>query len=253
MKRALYSLLVLVAATVGLVTGTNVQASVVINGTRVIFPAQEREVTIKLTNNGKAPALVKAWLDDGNLQEAPEKIAVPFLLTPALFRLDPTKGQTLRLIYTNEPLAQDKETLFWLNVLEIPPKAQDIGDANRLQLAIRSRIKVIFRPKGLAGQPDDAPGQTTWQLVRAADGKGYALKGANPTPYFVNLGSVSLNAGGKQFEAGNGYIGPRDSALFPVKGLDAAPGGATEVEFQSLNDWGGGVPGKKPVAAPAAR
>jgi len=48
-------------------------ASVVINGTRIIYPAQEREVTIKLDNNGDSPSLVQAWLDDGDAKQTPEK------------------------------------------------------------------------------------------------------------------------------------------------------------------------------------
>ena len=48
------------------------QASVVIEATRVIFPAQEREVTIKLTNDGKTPALVQTWLDKGEANASPD-------------------------------------------------------------------------------------------------------------------------------------------------------------------------------------
>lgn len=35
-------------------------ASVIVNGTRVIYPAKQREVTVQLSNNGTAPALVQA-------------------------------------------------------------------------------------------------------------------------------------------------------------------------------------------------
>lgn len=116
------------------------QASVVIASTRVIYPAQEREVTIKLSNDGRTPALVQSWLDDGSITDAPETLKVPFVLTPAIFRVDPGKGQTLRLIHTKESMPQDKESMYWLNVLEVPPKAQAGEDANRLQLAFRTRI-----------------------------------------------------------------------------------------------------------------
>ena len=50
---------------------------------------------------------------------------MPFTMVPPLFRLDPKKGQMLRIVYTQEPLATDKETLFWLNVLEVPPRDGD--------------------------------------------------------------------------------------------------------------------------------
>jgi hypothetical protein len=47
-------------------------ASVVINGTRVIYPSDEREVTVKLSNEGSLPALVQAWLDDGDPRALPQ-------------------------------------------------------------------------------------------------------------------------------------------------------------------------------------
>ena len=223
------------------------QASVVLAGTRVIFPANEREVTIKLSNDGKVPALVQAWVDNGNVNESLEKIDVPFTLTPSMFRLDPNKGQTLRLIYTKEPLAQDKETLFWLNVLEVPPKAEAAEDANKLQLALRTRIKILFRPQGLPGTAEAAPALTKWQVIR--EGNGYALKATNPTAYFVNLGSVALQSGGKQYDAGSGYVKPGESKVFPILGLATGAETGAEVEYISINDWGGGVKAKQPVSS----
>ncbi|MGO4329773.1 molecular chaperone [Cupriavidus sp. 2TAF22] len=222
-------------------------ASVVIAGTRIIFPAQEREVTVSLTNDGQTPALVQTWLDKGDANESPEKIDVPFTLTPAMFRLEPGKGQMLRVIYSKEPMPQDKESLFWLNVLEVPPKAEIGEDANRLQLAFRTRIKMMFRPPALPGRADEAPAKIVWEIVQADSGKGYALKASNPTPFVVNLGSIALKVEGKNFNAGMGYVLPGTSHLFPIEGLASAPASAAQVDFSSINDWGGIVQGK-PVA-----
>ncbi|MDR6491717.1 fimbria/pilus periplasmic chaperone [Paraburkholderia sp. 22099] len=223
-------------------------ASVVVAATRVVFPANEREVTVKLSNDGNTPALVQAWIDTGDQNASPEQIKVPFTLTPSMFRLDPKKGQTLRMIYTKEPLAQDKESMFWLNVLEVPPKAGAGEDMNKLQLAFRTRIKVFFRPQGLQSSAQEAPSKAQWSIVRGADGKGYALQATNPTPYFVNLGSIALEAGGKTYDAGSGYLKPGSSELFPIANLTSAPS-AAEVNYTSINDWGGGVKGKQAVSA----
>jgi chaperone protein EcpD len=61
-------------------------------------------------------------------------------------------------------LPQDRETLYWFNVLEIPPKSKAANDENlnQLQLAFRTRIKFIFRPDGLKGNPLDAAANVTW-------------------------------------------------------------------------------------------
>lgn len=250
MKHLIRKILLTTAVSVGLIAGP-VQASVVVAGTRVIFPGQDREVTVRLTNNGDTPALVQAWLDDGNADTPPDQMDVPFTVTPAMFRLDSSKGQALRLIYTQEPLAQDKETMYWLNVLEVPPKAQgENDDVNKLQLAFRTRIKVLFRPKGLAGKASESAALVRWDVVRA-EGNGYALKATNPTPYFVNLSQVKLNQAGKAYDAGVGFVPPNDSQLFPIIGLTAPPGAGAEVDYISISDFGGGENGKQLLKGPS--
>ncbi|WP_423382278.1 fimbrial biogenesis chaperone [Burkholderia sp. LMG 32019] len=221
-------------------------AEVVISGTRVVFPSNEREVTIKITNEGKAPALVQAWLDKGDPNASPDNIDVPFTMTPAMFRMEPGKGQTLRMIYSNEPLPADKESLFWLNVLEIPPKAAPGDDRNQIQIAFRSRIKVMFRPEGLVGSASAAPKQLNWRVVGANGG--YALQASNPTPYVINLGSVTLNAAGQKHDAGMGYVLPGGTQQFPIKKLNALPQNGAKVMFGSIDDWGATTDNEQPVS-----
>ncbi|RQT88267.1 fimbrial biogenesis chaperone [Burkholderia cepacia] len=221
-------------------------AEVVISGTRVIFPASEREVTIKITNEGKAPALVQTWLDKGDPNASPDNIDVPFTMTPAMFRMEPGKGQTLRMIYSGDPVPSDKESLFWLNVLEVPPKAASSEDRNKIQIAFRSRIKVMFRPEGLVGSAGAAPKQLNWRIV-GTDG-GYALQASNPTPYVVNLGSVTLNAAGHKHDAGQGYVLPGGTQQFPIKQLRTLPQGSAKVMFGSIDDWGASTDNEQPVS-----
>src|ERR1700748_3521526 len=76
-------------------------AGVVVDGTRVVYPAAKREVTLNIRNPGDTPSLVQAWLDAGDPHAKPGDSKVPFVLTPPLFRLDPTKVQSLRLVYTH--------------------------------------------------------------------------------------------------------------------------------------------------------
>jgi chaperone protein EcpD len=250
MKRVLRNLLAVAATAMFAWTG-HAGASVVVTGTRVVFPSSEREVTIKVNNVRTTPALVQAWIDKGEAGVSPDKIDVPFTLTPAMFRLDPAKGQTMRLIYSQTPLATDKESMFWLNVLEIPPKAKPGStDANQLQLAFRTRIKVLFRPTELQGRPDEAPHQVTWQVVHTPNG--YRLKGTNPTPYFVNFAGIELVSGGETLDAGGGYIKPGESEEFPMVGLKGLPKTGTQVRYSFLNDFGASVNGEAQIAATPA-
>ncbi|WP_420995742.1 fimbria/pilus periplasmic chaperone [Cupriavidus sp. 30B13] len=214
------------------------QASVVITGTRVIFPGDSREVTVRLANDGKTPALVQTWMDTGDEKAAPESVKVPFILTPSMFRLDPEKGQTLRMFHTGEPLPKDKESLYWLNVLEVPPKARDDEAANKIQLAFRSRIKVMYRPTGLPGSAADAPALLQWEIVRRDGTDGYELKVSNPSSYVVNLGAVELEAAGHKYEIEPSFVRPKDSARLPVPRLASSPASGATVTYSSIDDWG---------------
>lgn len=225
---------------------TMASASVVIAGTRVIYPAAEREVTVKLTNDGKEPALVQTWIDDGDDSTAAQKRTMPFTLTPPVFRLDPNKGQTLRVTYTHEPLAADHESVYYLNVLEIPPRANADDKRNMLQMAFRSRIKLFFRPAGLEGDANDAPAKVTWSLDKSADGKHVAVLAKNPTPYHVNVAGVSVQVGDKKFEAAPGMIDPRGQREYVLQDLRTLPAGQARITFETINDFGANVPGVYP-------
>ncbi len=99
-----------------------VQGSVVIMGTRVVYPATQKSISIRLNNDNESPALVQSWLDDGDAAAPPESVHVPFIITPPIFRMDSKSGQTVRIVYTGESLPKDRESLFYLNVLDIPAK-----------------------------------------------------------------------------------------------------------------------------------
>ncbi|WP_337265083.1 MULTISPECIES: fimbria/pilus periplasmic chaperone, partial [unclassified Serratia (in: enterobacteria)] len=167
-------------------------ASVVITGTRVIYPSTAKEVSVKLNNVGPSPVLIQSWIDNGDTQAKPAAIQVPFVLTPPMNRVESGKGQTLRISYTGGALPGDKESIFWLNVLEVPAKKQAKADENLLQMAFRSRIKLFYRPAGLVGNANDAAKTVTW---RAA---GNGVQASNPTPYHVSF--VSLNVNGEEIE-----------------------------------------------------
>ncbi|MCS6715588.1 fimbria/pilus periplasmic chaperone [Proteus terrae] len=210
---------------------TWVNAAVVISGTRVIYNENEKEVTLKVSNEGTVPVLIQNWLDTGDVDVAPETIQVPFVLTPPVFRIEPTKSQTLRIGYTGGvALAKDKETIYWLNVLEIPPNAA--SEENKLQIAYRSRIKLFYRPIVLK----DKIG-----AINAAEGlkfsvSGNTLKVINNAPYYVSLVSISLNGNDKQ---------PIDGELVPPLGSHdfSIPNGVSanignKVVYRYVNDWG---------------
>ncbi|WP_162976070.1 fimbria/pilus periplasmic chaperone, partial [Pseudomonas aeruginosa] len=79
---------------------------------------------------------------------------------------------------------------FRLNVQEIPQKS---ASANTLQIALRQRIKVFYRPDNLSGTSAEAPGKLNWRLVR--QGGKSVVEVSNDTAFHVSLASVKLKAG----------------------------------------------------------
>ena len=143
-------------------------AEIIIHGTRAVYPSDAREITLQVTNTGKSPALVQAWIDEGDAKATPDQSKAPFIITPPITRVEAEKGQYLRItsLPTANALSKTQETLFWLNVLDIPPKpsTKNAGGApdNFLQLAIRSRIKFFYRPSGIKEDVALAPEKIQW-------------------------------------------------------------------------------------------
>ena len=56
------------SALLGAALLSSVHASVVVEGTRVVYPANEREVTVRMNNKGHGPVLMQAWVDRGTAE-----------------------------------------------------------------------------------------------------------------------------------------------------------------------------------------
>ncbi len=224
-------------------------ASVIIIGTRVVYPLNAKDVSVRLSNDGTFPSLVQAWIDDGNVSANPETISVPFILSPPMFRINPTHSQTLRLVYTGgDKAARDRETVYWLNVLEIPPKPDASAGENTLQFAVRSRIKLFLRPPELAGDPALAPAQVKWRVAR--DGASLKLFASNPTPFHVSLAEIALaTAGNVLGKPLSGMVNPLSEQTFVFEGAYQAGQAATSVKFKYVNDYGAFVDGVSEITA----
>lgn len=170
---------------IGLCWANSSPANVVITGTRVVYPSQNKEIGIELNNVGDSPALVQAWISNA---DDDRNTATPFVLTPPIFRMDGNKKQTLRVIYTHEPLAKDKETLFYFNLLDIPPMPDASDAQNYLQFSLLSKLKFFYRPKNLKPSIDKAYQHLTAQQTTSE------LVVHNPTPYYMTLSNIELFA-----------------------------------------------------------
>ncbi|WP_455813490.1 fimbrial biogenesis chaperone [Pseudomonas graminis] len=210
-----------------------VNANIIINGTRVIYPQQKQEVNVQLNNDSENPALVQSWIDDGDENAALDKISVPFVLTPPIVRVEPNSGQTLRITWTGTALPQDKESLFWLNVLDIPPRSAATINADVLQMAIRSRLKLFALSASGANQ---APHELQWQRSPSAPAR--VLLVNNPSAYFINVSNIKIETRHKEIKSlKSEMIAPKSSAEFRFTALPEEIDAAA-LRYEVINDYG---------------
>ena len=135
--------------------GFSVNASVVMTNTRVIYPSDAKERSVQLTNNDAFPNVVQVWTDINNPESTPEYADGPFLALPAIFRIEPKRGQLIRLIYSGGELPKDRESVFYLNFLQIPPLSKENAGENQMLVMLKNRVKIFYRPVEIESNPDD--------------------------------------------------------------------------------------------------
>ncbi|MRT47430.1 fimbria/pilus periplasmic chaperone [Raoultella sp. RIT712] len=207
---------------------TSALAATTISSTRVIYPQSEREVTVQISNQGKEPVLLQSWIDDGHADVSPDLMKVPFVLTPPVNRIDSGKSQSVRIRYTGSGLAADRESLLWFNALEVPPKLKGEESKSFLQMAFRTRIKLLFRPAGLQGTPEAAASTLRWKS------SGNRLTATNDTPWNINLVDVETTLDGRRVVTEADTVPPFSHRTFTAKGSQAG----TVSSWRSVNDYG---------------
>ncbi|EOF4701863.1 MAG: molecular chaperone [Klebsiella huaxiensis] len=199
-----------------LLVGAAAHAGVVTGGTRLIYPGGKKEASLSVTNNDATPYLIQSWVETNNG-------TTPFLLTPPLFRLDGEQQTRLRVIYSGG-LPENKESMFWMNIKAIPSSQAKAG-ANTLQIAIKTRIKLIYRPKSVAGTPEVVTEQLRWTR------SGNTLQVINPTAFYMNFAEVKI--GGVEVKEAN-WVAPGATARF-----DLPRGSTGSLRWKLINDYGG--------------
>lgn len=233
--------IIVTATLLGAFFSASSHADIIISGTRIIYNSDKKDVSIRLENKGTRPLLVQNWIDLGDDNADPGSIKAPFVSTPPVSRIEPKRGQSVKIMFTGATLPTDRESVFWFNVLEVPPKADTSKEENKnlLQLAFRTRIKLLWRPTTLTGVPAEAPKQLKWQM---GSEQGHAVvRVENPTPYYVSFNDAAVTTGGKRYIVDATMVAPFDKATFTVKGAQNISSG--QLEYHAINDFGGMIAG----------
>ena len=204
-------------------------AGIALDRTRMIITGDARSVSANLTNTSPSiPFLAQSWVEDAH----GTKITSPLMVLPPLQRINGGQKGIARVTKTSgiNALPQDRESLFYLNVREIPPKP----DKPNVQLAMQSRIKLFYRPTAIVPETPGAVWQN--QLIFHKQGQRWTVD--NPTPYFVTLIGLSrkpeAQGGGRLTDFPGIMIPPKSSLDFNVS--DAS---VSQFSMMYVNDFGG--------------
>lgn len=209
----------------GLVITTNSYAAISLDRTRAIYEGGTNALVININNDNKQlPYLAQTWIEN----DKDEKIEMgPLIATPLVQRLEPGDKGLIKVSATPDvdQLPNDRETLFYFNVREVPPKSED---NNVLQIALHTKIKLFYRPKEILREPN-----AVWQdqLILNKLSNGYKID--NPTPYYITI----FGMGGTESEAINSdfnavMIAPKSSITLNSK-IYSTP------YLSYINDYGG--------------
>ncbi|WP_054911954.1 MULTISPECIES: molecular chaperone [Pseudomonas] len=142
---------------------TAANAAINVGATRVIYDGANNETNLTVSNReDTSPYLVQSWVSrfGSSNQDSVEE----FIVTPPLFRLDANKENILRIIFMGgKDVPQDRESLYLMNVKAIPAMSDDQKDKNVLQIALKTSIKLFYRPAGLKGSLKEAVAQVGWR------------------------------------------------------------------------------------------
>ncbi|RNW13690.1 molecular chaperone, partial [Serratia nematodiphila] len=193
-----------------------------------VFDGSVQSVSLSVSNQNKQlPYLAQGWLED----EQGNKIQSPLTVLPPVQRIEPGKPSQVKIqaLPAAKLLPQDRETLYYFNLREIPPKS---NKPNSLQIALQTRIKLFYRPAAIAPERNAAPWQE--QLTLSKQGDKYIVN--NPTPYYVTIVDAATRKG---VEGAKGF----EPFMVPPKGntpltVSAASVGGSPV-LTYINDYGG--------------
>jgi P pilus assembly chaperone PapD len=222
------------------------QAGILASKTRVLFQSQEQQ-SLMLANTNTYPVLLQSWIDQGNAD--PETPDMPFLVVPPLSKIPAGAVQGIRIIYNGQHLPQDRESVFWLNLYEMPfVKTASSTPTAWLSLAMNTQLKVFYRPKQLQKLAlADLAKQLSFYLIQH-EGR-WLLRCDNPTAYHASLFDLYL-IGSAQHIAVPGRM---DMMSYPFSQKDYAidlnefTSPHYDVQFRLVDDDGQQYLFKRPV------
>ncbi|HDZ8915481.1 TPA: molecular chaperone [Aeromonas hydrophila] len=193
-------------------------AAISLASTRVILNSDKKEASINVINDGGKDVVIQSWLEQASNSSTPP----PFAVTPPLSIIKGNQQQLLRILFEGRGLPEDRESVFWLSVQEIPQLSER---DSILQLAVMQRVKLFYRPASIANDASLATDKMTAKIV---DGQ---LQLNNPTPFHINI----INLAQDKEKLDVKMISPFETRIISANMLNPRK----KITATVVNDYGG--------------
>ena len=220
-------------------------ASVTMVNTRVIYPSNVREVSFDLSNQDNNPNVIQLWVDSSDITSTPDNADAPFVVSPPMFRMEPKVNQTVRITFTGADLPQDRESVFYLNMVQIPPVDAANADQNQMLVMLRNRAKLFYRPSTIKGKVENVADQLRFHIKQV--GAAWRISAENSSGYFISLISGSVGSGTQESLFTPSMIAPSSSADWELKNFKFDAQQPARVKFSFINDYGGVSDGESTI------
>lgn len=136
--------------------------------------------------------------------------------------------------------------MFYFNLQEIPQAATNDGE-NILNIALRTRIKLFYRPSELKGRPQDRLKDLAWS-VQQIDGKPHLVVD-NPSPYHFTFSRLVVSGNGASETINAKAMAlPLGTQAYALNTMTVTDG--LQVKFTTISDYSGIT---AEVSSPVAR
>jgi P pilus assembly chaperone PapD len=215
-----------------------VHAGILASSTRIVFDEGMSQKSVMLVNTNDYPVFTQVWTDDG--EGNPDYTDSPFVVVPAAFNLKPQEIKGVNIIYNKMELPSDRESVYWLNLYEIPAVTKASLDSDYLNLAMNTQMKIFYRPNVLKNR-NLIDIQKKLKFSFDSVGNTVQIKAENPTPYYISIMSIKLSnqgASSKVSHATENMISPFSNKVYSLENHEFIKENKNTLEYILIDDDG---------------
>ncbi|HBA7869906.1 TPA: molecular chaperone [Escherichia coli] len=206
-------------------------AGIMPSQSRIVYHQLDRDQAIMLANTNDYPVIVQTWVDRG--EGSPDSQNIPFISIPPVTQLAPGDMKGIRIIHTQAQIPKDRESLFWLNMYEVPPEKKGGISENSMLITMNTQIKLFYRPKGITSIPETEFPRLSCHKINNSQ-----ISYSNPSPIHLSIISITLEtqSGQKLVAENNDFVVyPFSEKIFKFAEYSGDP---KQIKTEYINDNG---------------